>query len=108
MSDSSDLSSISSDDRLWALLCYVLFPPLVPLIIMLFMQDKKNRPFLRYHYMNALVWGLLLLILSFLVIGMCLAPFALILSIYFGIQAYQGKYLEIPLLTNFIKGQGWL
>jgi uncharacterized membrane protein len=108
MSDSSDAAQVSSDDKLWALLCYVLFPPLVPIIIMLFMPDKKNRPFLRYHYMNALVWGLLLLILSFLIVGMCLAPVALVVSIYFGIQAYQGKYLKIPWLTDFIKGQGWL
>ena len=108
MSDSFDAAQGSSDDKLWALLCYVLFPPLGPIVIMLFMQDKKNRPFLRYHYMNALVWGLLLLILSFLIVGMCLAPVAFVISIYFGIQAYQGKYLKIPWLTDFIKGQGWL
>jgi hypothetical protein len=29
-------------------------------------------------------------------------------SIYYGIQAYQGKYVEIPYLTDFMVKQGWL
>ncbi len=35
----------TSDDRLWALLAY-LFTPIVPVIILL-LEDKKDRPFLR-------------------------------------------------------------
>ncbi len=35
-----------------------------------------------------------------------LAAFALFL--YYGIQAYQGNYFEIPWVTAFARQQGWL
>ena len=44
----------SSDDRLWVLLGYI-FTPLFPIIIML-MQDKKDRPFVKAHNMQALIF----------------------------------------------------
>jgi hypothetical protein len=28
--------------------------------------------------------------------------------VYLGIQAYNGKYFEIPILSDFLKKQGWL
>jgi len=31
----------------------------------------------------------------------------LVIVIYFGIQAYNGKLVEIPVITNFVKQQGW-
>lgn len=40
-------SEVTSDDKLWALLAYI-FSPLVPIILML-MEDKKNRPFIKAH-----------------------------------------------------------
>jgi uncharacterized membrane protein len=52
-------SEVTSDDKLWAALAYV-FSPLVPIIIML-LEDKKNRPFIKAHNMQALVWGVALL-----------------------------------------------
>jgi len=54
------MMEVTSDDKLWALLAYVL-SPLVPVIILL-MEDKKNRPFIRAHNAQALVWGLINLI----------------------------------------------
>src|SRR3990172_6992824 len=50
------MMEVTSDDKLWALLAYVL-TPLVPIIILL-MEDKKNRPFIRAHNAQALAWGL--------------------------------------------------
>jgi hypothetical protein len=49
---------VTSDDKLWALLTYV-FTPLVPIIILL-MEDKKNRPFLKAHNAQALFLGIIL------------------------------------------------
>src|SRR5688572_13420930 len=51
---------VTSDDKLWALLAYI-FSPLVPIIILL-MEDKKNRPFIRAHNMQALVVGVISLV----------------------------------------------
>jgi len=102
---------VTSDDKLWALLAYV-FTPLVPIIILL-MQDKKDRPFIRAHNIQALVWGIFNLvggtILSSLLFFCFGLPSILIwaVGVYWGIQAYNGKYVEIPVITNFVKNQGW-
>jgi len=103
----------TSDDKLWALLSYVI-PIIIPIVILL-MEDKKNRPFIKAHAMQALVWGVIWVVvggiisgvLAFVFIGLCIPPLLWILSIYWGIQAYQGKYVNIPLVTNFVKQQGW-
>lgn len=109
----SSKGETTSDDKLWALLAYV-FSPLVPLIIM-FMEDKKNRPYLKLHNMQALVAGVAILAIS-LILGViplvnCISPFVAlalwILMIYYGLQAYNGKAVTIPVITDFVKKQGW-
>jgi uncharacterized membrane protein len=94
-------SDITSDDKLWALLTYV-FSPLVPIIIML-MEDKKNRPFLKAHNAQALILGIITILTS----GFCVGILVWFYAIYCGYQAYQGKTVEVPVVTNFCKGQGW-
>lgn len=103
-------ADVTSDDRLWALLAYIL-TPVVPIIILL-MQDKKNRPFLKAHYMQALVLGIVLVIigtlLSLIPIVGCIWPFVwLIIVVLYGIKANRGEYITIPVITNFVKQQGW-
>jgi uncharacterized protein len=101
----------TSDDKLWALLAYVL-SPLVPIIILL-MEDKKNRPFIRAHNAQALAWGLVNLIggtiLSSLLFFCFGLPSILLwgIGVYWGIQAYNGKMVEIPVISNFVRNQGW-
>ena len=97
---------ISSDDKLWVLLAYVL-SPLVPIIILL-LEDKKNRPFIKEHNAQALVLGLLIAVLGILLSWTVCVPMLLWLyMVYLGIQAYQGKSVEIPVITGFVKNQGW-
>ncbi len=100
---------ITSDDKLWALLAYVL-SPLVPIII-LFLEDKKNRPFIKEHNTQALILGLINLVLgtvlSFTVVLACVPFLVWIYMVYLGIQAYQGQSVSIPVLTDFVKNQGW-
>lgn len=99
----------TSDDRLWALLAY-LFTPIVPIIILL-LEDKKNRPFLRAHNAQALALGvvawLINFVLSFVLIGLCTSLLTIVLVIYYGVKAYKGEVFEIPVITNFVKSQGW-
>ena len=94
-------TEVTSDDKLWALLTYIL-SPLVPIIILL-MPDKKDRPFLKAHNVQALILGIITIITS----SFCVGILVWIYAIYCGIQAYQGKTVEIPVITNFVKGQGW-
>ena len=104
-------SEITSDDKLWALLAYVL-TPIVPIILLL-MEDKKNRPFIRAHNAQALAWGIFNMIVGSIlstVLFVCLGAPSIIIWLvgcYWGYQAYQGKYVEIPVITSFVKNQGW-
>lgn len=105
----TDQPQVTSDDKLWAALAYV-FTPLVPIILLL-MEDKKNRPFIRAHNGQALAWGVvfyvLVSILSAFLIGLCLWPIGFLLQLYWAYKAYQGEYVSIPVITNFVKNQGW-
>jgi uncharacterized membrane protein len=100
---------ITSDDRLWALLSY-LFTPIIPIVILL-MDDKKTRPFIKAHYMQALVLGVVLwiinFILSFVVIGCITSILTLILLIFYAVKANKGEYINIPVVTDFVNKQGW-
>jgi uncharacterized membrane protein len=106
---SDQLNEVTSNDKLWALLAYIL-TPLVPIII-LFMEDKKNRPFLKAHNAQALALGVISVVIGVLlgwtVVLACVPLLIFIYCIYLGIQAYNGKYVEIPVITIFVKKQGW-
>lgn len=99
----------TSDDKLWAALAYV-FTPIVPIILLL-MEEKKTRPYIRAHNAQALAWGIafyiVVAITSAFLIGLCIWPLGLILQIYWAYRAYQGNMINIPVITNFVKKQGW-
>ena len=103
------MTEVTSDDKLWTLLAYVL-TPLVPIIILL-MEDKKNRPFIRAHNAQALVVGIINAILgitlSWTLVLSCVPLIVWFVCIYWGIQAYGGKIVEIPMISNFVRNQGW-
>ncbi len=107
--ENQPVMDVTSDDKLWTLLAYVL-TPIVPIIILL-MEDKKNRPFIRAHNAQALVVGVINIILSIVlgwtVILACLPLIIWFVCIYWGIQAYGGKMVNIPVVTDFVKKQGW-
>jgi len=111
MSEQPINPDITSDDKLWAALGY---PTGIIAIIMLFIEEKKSRPFIKYHAVQAIafdivVW-LIATILSTITLGIgaiCLFPLAFLVTLWPAYEAYQGKYLELPFITNFIKNQGW-
>ncbi len=101
---------VTSDDKLWAALAYI-FTPLIPIIILL-LADKKERPFIKAHNMQALIWGVIVWVISLITspifgLGCLVWLVAIILQIYWAYQAYQGKLISIPVLSDFIKNQGW-
>jgi len=104
-------ADVSDDDKLWALLSWI-FTPLVPIIVLL-LEDKKGRPFIKYNAMQALVlgvvgWAISTVLIPAVMIG-CFVGLALIVyQIYLGIQAYNGNWVEIPVLTDFCKNQNWV
>ena len=103
------MMDVTSDDKLWALLAYV-FTPLIPIVILL-MEDKKNRPFIKMHNGQALVVGVINFVLSLLLgwtlVLSCVPLIVWLVCIYWGFQAYGGKTIVIPVITDFVKNQGW-
>jgi uncharacterized protein len=102
-------TDVTSDDKLWAALGYPI--PFVALIV-LFMEDKKVRPFIKYHAVQALalwvVYVVVSIILGITVVGGICVPFLWLVFLWWAYQAYQGKMFEVPVVTNFIKNQGWV
>jgi uncharacterized membrane protein len=103
---------VTSDDKLWGLLSY-LINPIVPIVVLL-MEDKKNRPFLKAHVFQALGWFIFVTIvttiLSFITFGIggCLALVAyVVITIIWALKAYKGELVNIPVITDFVTKQGW-
>lgn len=95
-------SDVTDDDKLWSLLAYI-FSPLIGIVVLL-LEEKKDRPFLRYNAIQSVMLGVVSFLLSFLCVGILLYIYSIVL----GIKAYKGEIVEIPVLTKFGKGQGWL
>jgi len=96
---------ITSDDKLWAMLCYLPISPLWPIvaIVALFMEDKKNRPYIKFNAVQSIVLGLIGIVTSFLCVGVLI----LLYMFYLAYLAYQGEDVKVPFVTDFIKNQGW-
>lgn len=103
-------AEITDDDKLWALLSWI-FAPLVPIIVLL-LDDKKSRPFIKYNAVQALVVSVagyvISSVLSFIVIGCFIGIAVLVYVIYLAIQSYQGNWVTVPFVTDFCKSQGWI
>ncbi|NMC86192.1 MAG: hypothetical protein GYA58_12990 [Anaerolineaceae bacterium] len=102
-------SDVTSDDRLWVLLCF-LFTPLFP-VITFFLEDKKERTFIKYHNAPTLILGIVEIIvvgiLSFVPVVNCFTPLIWIINVVYAVKANKGENVNIPVITDFSKQQGW-
>ena len=118
----------TDDDRLMAALAWfsmvILQLPIISVILMM-VEPNKDRPFQRHHsvtstvfYVAAFIYEILAVIvfaiLATISLG-CLAaclwviffvPHAL--ALYYAFQAYSGKTVEIPIISDFARKQNWL
>ncbi|HEY5269894.1 MAG TPA: DUF4870 domain-containing protein [Anaerolineales bacterium] len=102
-------SNITSDDKLWAALGYPIF---IIALIMLFVEGKKDRPFIKFHAVQALalnvvLWILIIIFSITVVLAIC-DPVLWLLMIWPAVLAYQGKYFEVPVVTKFLRNQHWI
>ena len=101
---------ITDDDKLWALLSWIL-SPIVPIIVLL-LEDKKVRPFIKYNAIQALVVSVvgyaISAILSAVLVGCFTGLALLVYVIYLAIQSYQGNWITVPVVTDFCVNQGWI
>lgn len=104
MSEQSINSELTQDDKLWALLSWLFWPVA---LVMLFMEDKKARPFIKYNAVLSLAFTVPMYVLGTITVG-CLAVVGVIYTIVLAIQSFQGKWVTVPVLTDFVKKQGWI
>ena len=101
---------LTDDDKLWALLSWI-FSPIVPIIVLL-LEDKKQRKFIKYNAIQALVVSVvgyvISAVLSAVIVGCFTGVALLIYIIYLAVQSYQGKWVTIPVVTDFCVSQGWI
>jgi len=103
-------SDVTSDDKLWAALGY---PIVLVAIIVLLMEEKKGRPFIKFHAVQSIAANVAFFIVSVVLStvtlgfgGICV-PLLWFVFLYWAYKAYQGEYVEIPVVTSFIKKQDW-
>ena len=107
------MMDVTSDDKLWALLAYMPLIGWIIAIVALLMEDKKSRPFIRFHSVQGLVLGIVNGILAsiltpILFLGVCTGLAGAVYMIYIGYKAYLGETESVPFFTDFIKNQGWV
>lgn len=97
---------VTSDDRLWAALSWIPISPLWPIIaiILLLVEDKRDRPFIKYHAILSILTGVIGILLSFLCVGIII----ILAMFYYAYKAYEGEMVRIPVLTDFAENQGWV
>jgi uncharacterized membrane protein len=118
----------SDDDRLMSALAWfsmaVLQIPLVSVVLLL-SEETKGRPFQRYHAITSILFWiagiiyevlagiafLLLSIVSFGLLALCLWVIFFVphvIAIWYAVQAYQGRYPEIPFISQLARDQHWV
>jgi uncharacterized membrane protein len=95
---------ITQDDKLWSLLSWLFWPVAV---IVLLMDEKKARPFIKYNAVLSLSFAVPMYVLGTITVG-CLLLLGGIYAIVLGVQAFQGQWVKVPFLSDFCKKQGWI
>ncbi len=109
MSAQPPTTSEASNQKIMALLAYILAP--IVGIIILVSDSMKNDPVLRKHAVQSIAYSIVAIIIAFIlsitIILACLFWIPWIPLVIWGIMAYQGKDVNIPVITDFCKNQGW-
>lgn len=96
---------IVKEDKTWSLLSWIIWPLA---IVALLMEDKKSRPFIKYNAVQSLALAVVAWGSSVIGIGLCLGPLAFIYALILGFQANKGEWVNVPVITDFCKKQGWI
>ena len=102
MSQEPISSEITSDDKLWAMLSYLI--PIIAIVV-LFMEDKKARPYIKFNAVQSIVATVVITIISTITLGCGSVLFFVLL--WWAYQAYQGQDVKVPMISDFIRNQGW-
>jgi uncharacterized protein len=99
---------LTSNDKLIAALSYPI--PIIGIVILV-SDSMKSKPFMKFHAVQSIALGVVMLvlatILSITVVLACLAPVVWLVTLYPAWKTYQGEMVTLPVITDFIKKQGW-
>jgi uncharacterized membrane protein len=104
-------NDITDNDKLMAALSYPI--PIVAIVILV-SETNKVRPFQKFHAVQALAFWVVLLVVGIVLsivtlgIGSLCFPVLWLVSLWPAYQSYQGQYMEMPVITDFIRNQGWV
>jgi uncharacterized membrane protein len=108
---SVQFTDLTNEDKLWGMLGYIPFVGWIIAIVALLMEDKKVRPYIKFHSVQslalAIINGVVAGVLTAIVIGPCIGLAGVIYMCYIGYKAYQGETVVVPFVTDFIRKQGW-
>jgi hypothetical protein len=106
--NTSGASGITSEDRMWAALSWLPITPLWPIlaVIALLAEGPKGRPFVRSNAVLSLATGVILIPLTIVTVG-CAALLYLVFF-YWAYQASQGRQVEVPLVSGWVRKWGWV
>jgi uncharacterized membrane protein len=101
----SELDEITADDRLWAALSWIPASPLYPIvaILVLLLEDKKDRPFIRHNATLSLITGVALIPVAVLTLG--LGALLYLVFFWWAYQAYQGQKVRVPVISDWLDNQ---
>ncbi|MBN2471581.1 MAG: hypothetical protein JXN59_12735 [Anaerolineae bacterium] len=98
-------SDVTDDERLWAMLCWIQIMGVWPLIslLALILENTRHSAYIRYHAMLSLVLGIALIPVTILTCG--LGAVLYLGYFYWAIKAYQGEWVRIPVVSNWVQPQ---
>ena len=102
MAEENPQVEVTADDRLWAALSWLPVSPLFPVVafLMLLMEEKKTRPYIRHNAVLALATGAILIPISVFTLG--LGALGYLVFFWWAYQAYQGEEIEVPFVSDWV------
>jgi uncharacterized membrane protein len=102
------MEETTQNDKLWAALSWIPISPAWPIlaIVALLMENTKDRPFVRYNAVVSIATGVLAAIITIVTFG--IGGLLFLVFFYWAYKAYQGETVEIPWVSNFCRGRGWV
>lgn len=93
----------TDDERLWAMLCWVQILGVWPIvsILALVLENTRHSAFIRYNAMLSLILAIVLIPVTIFTCG--LGALLYLGYFYWAIRAYQGEWVRIPVVSNWVQ-----
>ncbi len=95
-------------DKKYLLVFLMYALPVLGTLIVAADDTRRDLPFYKQHLAQALCYGVVSILFGSLLSSFFFVPIGLwLVGCYWGYQAYQGLPVTIPVITDFVRSQGW-